>query len=510
VTVLGACVATPHHIASAAGGYVLEAGGNAVDAAVGANLVLGVVAPYLCGYGGDLFAIVADGRELHGYLGSGRASVLASRDAVAAACGGVMPTSGPLTVTVPGAVQGWFDLLARFGTMSFDELARPAIRIARDGFALSERGDHTIAGSALAFADSAEWMAVFGRTGGGGLLRQPTLAACIERLSWEGPGALYGGEIGGDIADHVTAQGGFLTLDDLAAHTGEWVAPLRARYRDVDVAELPPPTQGAAALEALRILDGLGPLPQEWSARAHLQIEATKLALADRAHLTDPAAMPMSARTLFDESWVAPRRASIEPDVASRPLPGIPMPGGTAYLCAADADGLMVSLIQSNYMGFGSGVHVPRWGLNLQNRGAYFSLDPDSLNVWAPRKRTLHTLVPAMALRDGKPWLAFGTMGGDGQIQTHVQLLAHMVDERLDPQAAIDAPRWFVSPSDWSVAVEEDIGGAVIDGLRARGHRVDVVDPFNEVMGHAHAIEVVEGGYRAGTDPRTEGAIAAR
>src|SRR5918994_1266008 len=303
--------------------------------------------------------------------------------------------------------------------------------------------------------------------------------------------------------DRETSFGGLMTTLDLAEHRGEWVEPLSARYRDVDVLELPPNTQGVAVLEALRILDELGPLPPDGLDRQHRLIEVTKLALADRdAHVTDPEHMRIDPAQLLSTSWVRERAALFDPTRAREPGRVRSIDSGTAYLCAADRGGMLVSLIQSNFLGFGSGLTVPKWGINLHDRGATFSLHDGHPNVVAPRKRTLHTLIPALALRDGAPWLAFGTMGGHGQAQTHVQRLARVVDDRDDVQSAISAPRWLVDLNDWSVTAEDRFTAEVFDGLAERGHRVARVPAFAQSMGHAHAIEVVPGGFASATDPR--------
>jgi gamma-glutamyltranspeptidase/glutathione hydrolase len=503
-----ACIATPHHLASAAGLEVLAAGGNAMDAAIAANLVLGVVTPYLCGYGGDLFALVwRDGP--FAYNGSGSAPAAATPEAVRAAAGdGALPKFGPLTVTVPGAVEAWFVLLDTFGTRSFEELARPALGLARDGFPVSAMASQSFARARLLYEGSDEWQRVYANASDGALLVQPDLAHTIETLSSEGPEAYYHGAIAHGICEQIQALGGLMDTGDLAEHRGEWVEPMHGRYRGVEVLELPPNTQGVTALEALAIVEALGPLPADGPDRQHLLIEAVKLALADRnRYVTDPEHMPVPAETLISSTWIAERARQFDPARASDPGPGLPASGGTAYLCAADGAGMLVSLIQSNWMGFGSGVTVPGWGINLHNRGQIFSLDPGQANVIAPRKRTLHTLIPAMALRKGRPWLVFGTMGGDGQPQTHLQLLAGMVDDGQQPQAAIDAPRWVVSPADWSVTVESRFARGTVDGLRARGHRTSVTGELDRAMGHAHAIRVDEDGYLGGTDPRAEGAV---
>jgi gamma-glutamyltranspeptidase/glutathione hydrolase len=509
------CVATPHHLASSAGLAVLASGGNAIDAVVAANLTLGVVAPYLCGYGGDLFALVwREGEGLSAYNGSGRSGADAAVEAVRRAAGAdSMPAMGPLPITVPGAVRGWFDLLERFGTRSFAELAPSAVRLARDGFPLSARGALALELSKRRFeplreGSAAAWWEVYGDAQPRAMLRQPGMARTIQALASEGPEAYYLGPIAQAIAETVGSLGGFVGVQDLAEHRGDWIAPLVGPYRDVDVVQLPPNTQGVTVLEALRIVEATGPLPREGVERHHLLLEATKLALSDRdAFVTDPEHMRVDPSSLYAPERVAERARRIDPARAGAPDPGRVAVGGTAFLCAADADGTMISLIQSNYMGFGSGVTVPGWGINLHDRGAFFSLRPDHANVVAPRKRTLHTLIPAMAMREGRPWLVFGTMGGDGQAQIHVQLMARMIDDREDPQRTIDAPRWIVSSRDWSVTADARFGPDVLERLRALGHQVSTSAWFDPVFGHAHAIEVTETGYAGATDPRAEGAV---
>jgi gamma-glutamyltranspeptidase/glutathione hydrolase len=499
-------VASPHYLASAAGLAVFARGGNAVDAVVGANLALGVVAPYFCGYGGDIFAIVWDG-GVHGYLGSGRSPARASIDGVLEATGSdSMPWIGPHTVTVPGAVAGWFDLLDRFGTMSFEELAQDAVRLARDGFAITAKAAEIFEGSGALYDGFEEWQRAYPGRAAGAVVRQPALARTIETLASQGPDAYYHGPIADSIAEAVQRAGGTLEPSDLAVHAGEWVAPLRAPYRGLEVCELPPPTQGVTALEILRILDGFT-LPPDGADRHHLLIEACKLGLADRdTFVTDPACMPMDTSDLLSDEWVAERRARIDPARATTPPAAVPQRGGTAYLCAADADGLMVSLIQSNFLAFGSGVHVTEWGINLNNRGSSFTLDASAVNALEGNKRPLHTLVPALALASGEPALVFGTMGGDAQAQVHAQLLAHVVDDGDDIQRALDAPRWYVEPGRWTVQAEPTLGDDVLASLEARGHRVRRTNPLDSRMGHAHAIAPTGTGYLAATDPRAEGA----
>jgi gamma-glutamyltranspeptidase / glutathione hydrolase len=501
-----ACVASPHYLASSAGLSTLASGGNAVDAAVATNLTLGVVTPYLCGYGGDLFAMVwRDG--IHAYNGSGRAPAAATPDAVtAAAASDELPASGPLTVTTPGAVEGWFVLLEHFGTKSFAELAQPALRYARDGFPLREGlpAYFRRLGEQSSEPWSDAWKEIYANLDGDWLV-QSQLARTIETICADGPSAFYKGPIAEAIGEAIRSNGGLLEASDLAEHSGQWTHTLSSTYVDVEVVEMPPNTQGVALLEALNVVEQLEGLDER--DREHMLIESMKLALADRdAYLTDPDHMNIDAAEIAGKDWARRRAAEVDPTRASSPRPGRPATGGTAYMCAADSDGLLVSLIQSNYQGFGSGVTVPGWGINLQNRGSYFSLDSSHPNVIAPRKRTLHTLMPAMALRDGRPWLVFGTMGGDGQAQTQLQILTHLIDHGLDIHEAIDAPRWMVTPGDWSVLAQSALGGEVLDDLRDRGHEVEEAGPRDTRLGHAHAIELRAGGYAAATDPRADGA----
>jgi len=506
-----ACVATPHYLASHAGAAVLRGGGNAMDAAITANLVLGVVAPYSCGIGGDCFAIVWDG-ALYGYNGSGRAPAAATPGAVADRLGAVssgpaaMPRNGPLTITVPGAVDAWFALLDRFGTRSFADVAEPAIAYASGGFPLTAAGANRIRAGQPVDPGWGEWQDIYGPATAGARLSQPGLALTLQTVAAGGPDAFYRGVIGEAVAAHVQQLGGLLDATDLAVHEGEWVEPLEGRYRDLTVAELPPNSQGSAALLALHLLDQAGPLPADGPERQHMLIEAVAAALAERDnHLTDPARMQVSPGTLAD-----PAHAKAIAVARSSPVAGAARGSGgdTAYLCVVDGSGTGVSLIQSNYSGFGSGVTVPGWGINLHNRGSYFSLDPAHVNVIAPGKRTLHTLMPAFARRDGRPWLVFGTMGADGQLQTQVQLLARLVDDGEDPAAALAAPRWMVDPGDFSIQIENRFPPAVIDGLRAHGHRVQTVGPYEDVLGHAQLIRLDDDGLTAASDPRCEGLAA--
>lgn len=479
---------------------VLADGGNAMDAALAVNLVLAVGTPYYCGPGGDVFAIVWDGDRAHGYLGSGRSPAALTPDLV----GNEMPILGPHTVTVPGAIAGWFDLLERFGSWSFADVAAAAIDLARGGVPLTARAAEYVAGCQYAYRDSPSWMAAYGDAETH--LERAAAAELFELLGRVGSAAFYTGAGAPAIVRAVGDEGGVLSTDDLAAHSGEWCAPLRARYRDLEVLELPPPTQGVTALELLRILDGFD-IPDDPGARAHLLVEATARALADRDRfVSDPDTMTIDPESLLADRWIDARRAGVDLDRASTLEPLDTRPGGTAYFCAADADGMLVSCIQSNFFAFGSGVHVPEWGIDLNNRGSSFSLDPTHANVLAPGKRPLHTLIPALGLRDGVPVLVFGTMGAHAQAQVHGQLLTRLVDDGADLQDAIDTPRWCVDPDTWRVRVESDAAPGVVTGLRARGHDVTEIPPRDTRVGHAQAIAVSADGYRVASDPRSEGA----
>jgi gamma-glutamyltranspeptidase / glutathione hydrolase len=515
------CVATPHHLASAAGHTVLASGGNAIDAAVAANLVLAVVTPYHCGVGGDLLAIVWDGRAT-GVASTGGAPAGATPEAIRAAIDAGhgdptrslpgtagMPTFGALPVTVPGAVAGWFDLLARWGTRSFGDLAAAAIRAAEHGFPVSPHGAVHPERARQVLAAQPGWTDTYGRMQAGERFVQPDLAATLRTLAAEGPDAFYRGAIAARIVETLQAHGSSMTAADLAHHRVTHPEPLRGGYRDVDVLELPPPTQGLTALTSLGILDALGDrLPDDPGLAAHLQVEAVRAAMADRQeHLADPTAMRTTPGALLEPGRLRTIADRIDPDRAATWPPARPAPGGTAYLCAADRDGLLVSLIQSNFVGFGSGVVVPGTGIGLHDRGAHFSLDPADPNVIAPGKQPLHTLIPGLALREGRPWTVFGTMGGDGQPQIHTQLLGALVDDAVDPQRAVARPRWIVDVADGAVQVEADAAPALVEGLRGRGHEVRQLPARSHGAGHAHAIQVAAAGYLGGTDPRCEGAV---
>ena len=512
-------VVTPHPLATAAGVDALRAGGTAVDAAVAANAMLAVVYCNACGLGGDAFALVwrDDERRLYGFNGSGRSPAALTIDEVRGAGHDQMPARGPLAITVPGAVDAWAHLLERFGRRSLADALLPAAEVAERGYALTAINARSIAAALPTFDDAA--MAVFAEAGGtGATFRQPLLAATLRTIADGGRDACYGGPIGDEIARAIQDAGGVMTADDIAAHQGSWVDPISTRYGDVEVATMPPNSQGVTALIALNVLAAL-----EWPGRdvpgverLHAQIEALKAAWSERDRsvadpdrgLEDPSVLLSGQHA----AWLASR---ISPDRAQRLTPTNPPGGGTVYLCAADADGTIVSLIESNFMGFGSGIMGGSTGIMLQNRGAYFSLDPEHPNALAPAARTLHTLMPGMLLRDGRAEFALGAMGGDGQPQTMVQLVTALVDDGLDPQAAVDRPR-FVAETEGPglplgpVSIEADgADPSLVAGLQARGHEVRVVEPRTPLMGWAQVIRRrPDGTYEGGADPRADSLAA--
>jgi gamma-glutamyltranspeptidase/glutathione hydrolase len=507
-------VVTPHPLATEAGVEALRAGGTAVDAAVAANAMLAVVYCNSCGLGGDAFALVWEPSEarLHGYNGSGRSPAALTIEAIRAAGHDTMPPRGPLPITVPGGLDTWVELLGRFGRRSLAEALMPAARIAEDGYRLTGINVRSIAAGLPTFDGAAR--AIFGAAGDvGSTFRQPLLAATLRTLADRGRDAYYGGPIGDEIARAIGAAGGALTADDIAAHRGDWVDPISTTYHGTEVATIPPNSQGITALMALNVLSILDWPPE---LRIHAQIEAVKVAWSERDRcvadpdrgLADPSALLSEAHA----RWLGSR---LSPDATHRFTPTNPPGGGTVYLCAADADGMMVSLIESNYMGFGSGVMGGSTGIMLQNRGAYFSLDPAHPNALRPRSRTLHTLMPGMLLRDGRAEVALGAMGGDGQPQTMVQLVTGFVDDGLAPQALVDRPRWVAhteAPGEplTRVSLEADGWDAdAVDALRSLGHEASLVERRTPLMGWAQVIRrLPDGSYEAGADPRADSVAA--
>lgn len=504
-------VATSQPLAAQAGLAMLARGGNAIDAAIAAGMTLTVVEPTGCGIGSDGFAIVWDGHELHGLNASGRSPAAWTPDYFKDL--DQMPETGWNSVTVPGAVSNWIALWEKFGSLPLETIAEPAIRYARDGFSLSPIiarlwaiGGRKLGGQpgfAEAFLPNGSAPAA------GETVRLPGHASTLEAIAASRGEAFYRGALAERMVAHASAHGGAMTLDDLASHRADWVGTISHRFGEANVHEIPPNGQGIAALIALGILDllGIGDRPVDHIDTLHLTIEATKLALVDiDAHVAEENAMRFPPQALLDPAYLAERAALVDRQRAGDPGHGAPRKGGTVYLATADAQGRMVSFIQSNFMGFGSGVVVPGTGISLQNRGRGFSLKPGHPNRVAPRKRPFHTIIPAFATGPtGEPLMAFGVMGGPMQAQGHVQMAVRILRYGQNPQAAADAPRWRIEAGR-KVAVESSFPPELVEGLRARGHDV-VVETPDAVFGFggAQAILHQPDGYIGGSDPRKDG-----
>lgn len=509
-------VAASHPLAAQAGLQILHAGGSAIDAALATAACLVVMEPTANGLGGDAFALVWDGEKLHGLNGSGRAPAALTPDILRRAGHQTMPTLGWLTVTVPGVVAAWHDLHQRFGKLSFEQVLQPAITYAEAGHPLAPQVARLwAAGIAKMRGRRHPMYAGFLPTFApgsfvakpGAIYRNPSQARTLQRIAQQGAQDFYQGEIAAEIAAFAAQTGGALSLADLADHTSTWVEPISIRYRGYDVWELPPNGQGLAALMTLGMLDGLdiASHPRDSALAYHLQIEAMKLGFADaHRYIADPDQVAVPTTGLLDPYYLATRRALIGA-AARTPEPGNPPVGGTVYLSAADRDGQMVSLIQSTFMGFGSGVVIPGWGIALHNRAAGFSLAPDHPNVLAPGKRPFHTIIPAFLTHQGEPIGPFGVMGGGMQPQGHTQVMVNTLDYALHPQAALDAPRWRYDPSKGVVLLELETPRAIAMGLLQRGHTVQVeADP--KTFGRGQAIwRLPSGVYVAGTEARTDG-----
>jgi gamma-glutamyltranspeptidase / glutathione hydrolase len=508
-------VATSQPLAAMAGLQMLIDGGNAADAAVTAAAMLNVVEPMSTGIGGDAFALVYDSASglVTALNGSGRAPAAFGLEEAQRLGLSSIPLSGPLPVTVPGTVSAWAALLARFGTRTLAHCLAPAIAAARDGFPVSERISAGWRRSAAKLAADPEAARIYlPPPAPGALHRQPDLARTLQEIAGDGAEAFYLGPLAGRIAGHVQKLGGYLTAEDLAAHRTTWETPIRTRYRDVEVLEHPPNGQGLAALLALNILEGdeLGASPFFDAQRWHLMIEAMRLAMADAGHyVADPQWADIPLAALLSKEYALRQRKRIEPGRALElATPGQAEHRDTVYLTAIDSQGTAVSFINSLYYGFGSGVVVPGTGICLQNRGACFRLEPGHRNALAGGKRPYHTIIPAMALRDGKLWLSFGVMGGFMQPQGHLQVAINMVDYGLDPQAALDAPRFRVNERGGpEVAIESGVPLRTRKALATLGHRVRPEPTFEPGFGGGQiiAVDPETGVFWGGSDPRKDG-----
>jgi gamma-glutamyltranspeptidase / glutathione hydrolase len=517
-------VAASQPLATQAGMAMFERGGNAVDAAIAAAAALTVVEPTGNGIGGDAFAIVAESGRLHGLNASGRAPADIDIERLSAL--EAMPVLGWDPVTVPGAISAWVALRDRFGRLDLADILGPAIRCARDGFAVSPLTAAAWRRAEEVYAGRDDFAAAFlpgGRAPRAGeRFALPDQAETLAEIAKTDGRSFYEGRLAERIAAHAAAGGGALTVEDLAAHAPTWDPPLALDYGEVTVHELPPNGQGVAALLALGILARADSHEPGSGDSVHLEVEAMKLAFAELArHVGDPGFMRLTAAEMLADARLSELASRID---ATRALdgPAVSGGGGTVNLVAADRDGMMVSYIQSNYMGFGSGVVVPGTGIALHNRGAGFVTDPDHPNGVAPGKRPLHTIIPGFLSSGGVPVMAFGLMGGAMQPQGHLQLVRRVVDEGENPQAAVDAPRWRLAggagtgsgaraTGPWTVHLEEGVDAQVGEALRSRGHRIVVERWGDPGFGGAQlALALPSGTYLAASDPRKDGHAAAR
>ena len=489
-------VVAPHRAASEVGAQVLREGGNAIDAAIAANAVLCVVYPHMTSVGGDLMAIVwaAGAAAPVGLIGAGRSGELATIEAVRSRGHERMPERGVLTVTVPGTVDAWGRLLERFGTLGLGAVLEPAAALARDGYVITPQlSDFLKAGAELLGKESAA-QKLYPPMEPGMVLRNPDLATVLGDIGRGGISGFYRGELAAAIASAISRRDGLVTARDLASHRSQWVELISTGYRDVTVYELPPPTQGLAALAMLARLNVLK--------REELQPGPAFVARFKRIR---DACYPLRDRYITDPEFaVAPVEPFLDPTYAAAGGPGLREGGDTVYLCAADEHGNLVSLIQSVAFDFGSGIVAEGTGMLLQNRGAYFSLDAAHVNRLEPQKRTMHTLIPALATRDGRPWAIFGTMGGDGQPQLQSQVLVNLVDHGLEPAEAVARPRIRVQADGVRTSIEADYPHA--GELARSGRAFELMPSRHHSFGHAHAI-VIDGpdAWRAGADPRSDG-----
>jgi gamma-glutamyltranspeptidase/glutathione hydrolase len=523
--------ATSHPLVSQVALDVLKRGGTAVDAAIAANAAIGLMEPTGNGIGGDLFAIVWDvkSQKLHGLNGSGRSpkslSLTTLRAELKKLNSPTIPRTGPLPVSVPGTVDGWFELHGRFGKLPMKDLLAPAIAYARNGFPVTEVIAEGWARNARNLQKYPGFAEVFMPNGRapvkGQVFRNPALADTLAAIAAGGRDAFYKGDIASRIEAYMSANGGYLTAADLAAHRSEWVEPVSTNYRGYDVWELPPNTQGVAALQMLNILEAYDLKTMGFGSAdyLHLLIEAKKLAFEDRArYYADPEFAKVPLAALLSKEYAAKRRALLKPERAALEYPAGPAvldQSDTIYLTVADSAGNMVSLIQSNYRGMGSGMTPTGCGFILQDRAELFSLEDGHANVYAPGKRPFHTIIPAFITKDGKPWLSFGVMGGGMQPQGHVQIVVNLIDFGMNLQEAGDAPRARHDGSSEPTGGQMKDGGqvvlevgatpATVKALEARGHKVSVTND-GDFGGYQAISRNAEGVYFGASESRKDGA----
>jgi gamma-glutamyltranspeptidase / glutathione hydrolase len=512
-------VATSQPLAAQAGLDILKKGGNAIDAAIATAACLTVVEPTSNGIGGDAFAIVWTKGELHGLNASGPAPQSLTIEAVKGLGHESMPKFGLIPVTVPGAPSAWAALSERFGKLPLQEVLEPAIQYAENGFPVSPILGKYWKRAAAIFKDLftgeeyENWFKTFTPDGRapeiGEMWRSPGHAETLREIAETKAESFYRGNLAEKMDEFSRKHGGFIRKEDLAAYKPEWVTPISVNYRGYDVWEIPPNGQGMIALMALNTLKGFDFTEKESVETYHKQIEAMKLAFVDgKKYITQIDKMSVEVDQLLSEEY-GKERGSLIGENALTPEPGTPPKGGTVYLATADEDGNMVSFIQSNYMGFGSGIVVPGTGIALQNRGHDFSLDPNHENCLEPGKKTYHTIIPGFLTKDGKPVGPFGVMGGYMQPQGHVQVIMNTVDFHLNPQAALDAPRWqWVEGK--TIEVERTLPAHIAEALSRKGHNIKVAaDSGSFGRGQIIWRDPETGVLSGGTEPRTDGTVAA-
>jgi gamma-glutamyltranspeptidase/glutathione hydrolase len=506
----GNMVCTEQPLATQAALSMLARGGNAVDAALAAGIALTVVAPCMNGIGGDMFAIVWDGQRMHGLNASGRAPAAWTPDYFRRY--DAMPSRGWDSVTVPGAVSGWLALSEKFGKLPFEDLFEPALRYAREGYLVtpivSRQWETQVGpisrtpGFAAAFAPGGHAPAP------GTRFICPGQADTLQAIARTRGEAFYRGELAARIARYARDTGGAMTEADLAEHRADWVDPIHADYGGLTLNEIGPNGQGIGTLMALGLLEATGAadLPLDSADALHYQLEAMKLAFADiNRYVADPRHMnEVTAQDLLDPAYLRRRAQQIDAGQARFPGPGLPHDAGTTYLTTADSSGMMVSYIQSNFKGFGSGLVVPDTGIALHNRGWGFTLTPGHPNQVGPRKRPFHTIIPGFITRGAAPLMTFGVMGGSMQAQGHLQVVTRLA-RRQNPQAIIDAPRWRILEDNVTVMVEWNFPTEIVEELRTRGHTIVVEPRHSDEFGGAQAILKLADGYLGASDPRKDG-----
>jgi len=492
IIALNGMAATSQPMATQVALDILKKGGNAIDAAIAANAVLGLMEPTGCGIGGDLFAIIWDAKteKLYGLNASGRSPYTLNLDHFKSNGYEKVPAYGPLPVTVPGCVDGWFEMHERFGQLSMNEILMPAISYAQEGFPLTEVIAYNWKANTRVLKDYPNFKEIFMPNGKapekGEIFQNPLLADTYKKLAKHGRDVFYKGEIAEVIEKYMKKNGGFLTKKDMEDHTSEWIEPVSTNYRGYDIWELPPNGQGIAALQMLNILEAydLSEMGYGSPEYIHLFVEAKKLAFEDRAkYYADPDFNDLPVEELISKEYAMQRRELINPDRASRQYPAGELESdNTIYLTVADKEGNMVSLIQSNYQGMGSGMTPDGLGFVLQDRGELFSLEEGHFNVYEPHKRPFHTIIPAFITKDGKPYMSFGVMGGSMQPQGHVQVIVNIIDFGMNLQEAGDAPRvrhggssqptgGKMKDGGW-VYLESGFSDETIKNLMKNGHRV--------------------------------------